>query len=499
MEPFQLSPSLDENLRLVKERFSGDKALHQRILILPFEPPVPAALLYLDGLTNIEQINRFVVEPLLQGELAEIGTEKRMQQLLGKIIVHGQAKCETQSSSLILSLLSGDTLLLVDGETDALVMEAASPLTRPIQEPDADRLVRGPREGFTESLSINLALLRKRIKQPELKFRYMEIGERTHTKVCISYLEDVVSEKILQEVFRRLEAIEIDGILDSGYLQELIKDAPLSPFETIGYSERPDAIAGKLLEGRIAIFVDGSPAVLTVPHLFVEYFQVSGDYYANYFTASFNRFLRFLGGLLSISVPAIYVALVTYNQEMIPTPLLLSISASRMGIPFPTVLEAVLMIVIFEILREAGKRIPAPIGQTVSIVGALVLGQAAVNARIVSAPMVIVVALTGISGLLTVRLQGPVFLFRFLFLGLGAFMGLYGYLFGLIGLLLHLMSIRSFGVIYMEPLHSIGPESIGDTIIRAPWWDMTVRMKRIAYRNRIRQNPGKGGSRHGPH
>ncbi|WP_058304057.1 spore germination protein [Gorillibacterium timonense] len=498
MEAFRLSQSLDDNIQMIQDRFQGDEALKTRRIPLPFSTPIAGALFYIEGLTNEDQVNRFIVQPILLGTLKE-GAENngRLTSLIDRLIISGSVERTAEPERIMLALFTGDSLLLAEGEAEVLIIGTAKPETRSVQEPESEKLVRGPREGFTEVLTTNLSMIRKRIKQPELKFQYREMGKRTRTRVCIAYIEDIVSDKILQEVNKRLDDIDIDGILDSGYIQEMIKDYPSSPFETIGYSERPDVIAGKLLEGRIAIFVDGSPAVLSVPFLFVEYFQVSGDYYSNYFTSSFNRLLRFMGALLSISIPAVYVALVTFNQEMIPTQLLLSISSSRSGIPFPTVLEAIMMIVIFEILLEAGTRIPAPIGQAVSIVGALVLGQAAVNARIVSAPMVIVVGLTGITGLLTIRLQGATLILRFLLLGCGSFLGLYGYLMGLIGLLIHLMSIKTFGVNYMYPLSTIQPDMVKDTLLRAPWWDMTVRSKRIAVKNHIRQAVRSGGKPHG--
>ena len=247
-------------------------------------------------------------------------------------------------------------------------------------------------------------------------------------------------------------------------------------------------MAAKLLEGRIAVIVDGTPLVLTVPFLFVEYFQANEDYYVNFYFASVNRFLRILGFILTTTLPAFYSALVTFHQEMIPTPLLLSIASARRGVPLPTALELFLLLVIFESLREAGSRVPTGIGQTLSIVGALVLGQAAVEAKIVSAPVVIVVALTAINNLMMPRITSTFVIMRIVFLLLASIWGLYGLIFGIIGFLLHLCELRSFGIPYMLHLTSFEPDDFKDTLIRLPWRYMKLRPKLITENNRVRQS-----------
>lgn len=289
------------------------------------------------------------------------------------------------------------------------------------------------------------------------------------------------------ELDNRLDKIDIDAILDSGYIQQLIQDSPLSIFKTIGNTERPDVVAAKLLEGRIAVVVDGSPDVLTLPFLFMEYFQEADDYYLSYIFASINRFLRGLGVFFSTSIPAIYAAIITFHQEMIPSPMLLSISSSRQGVPFPTIVEMLILLFAFEVIREAGMRLPSPMSQSVSIVGAIIMGQAAVEARVFSAPMVIVVSVTGITGLLTLKLKGATIVIRLILLMLSGFMGLYGYTFGVSGFFIYMFSLRSFGVPYMLEYGSINSVDLKDTFIRAPWWYMTFRPKQIAAKNIIRE------------
>jgi len=273
-------------------------------------------------------------------------------------------------------------------------------------------------------------------------------------------------------------------------IAELISDSAISPFKSVGSTERPDVVAAKMLEGRIAIIVDGTPVAITAPHIFIEYFQVNEDYYINYYFSSINRVLRILCFILSISLPAVYISLTTFHQEMIPTPLIRSISAARQGVPFPTVVEVMLLLITFEILREAGTRMPTAIGNALSIVGALVLGQSAVEARLVSAPVVIIVAFTAIAGLALQRMSGAIIISRVIFIIFSSIIGLYGYIFGILGLLIHLFSLRSFGVPYMLTLMNLDPQDIKDTVIRSPLIYMKYRPKFIAPNNRVRNTTG---------
>ena len=325
-------------------------------------------------------------------------------------------------------------------------------------------------------MNLNLTLLRRRIINPKLKFKFMKIGKQTKTQICVCYIDGIAQEPILEELMKRLNNIDIDGILDSGYIEEMIKDAPYSPFRTIINTERPDVVAGKLLEGRFAVMCDGSPIVLTLPSIFVEVFQSNEDYYDNFLYSSFVRMLRWLCFFISTSTSAIYVALVTFHQELIPTPLLISIYSARKGTPFPSIVEAMAMMIIFEILKEAGLRMPKQVGGAISIVGALVLGDAAVSARLVSAPIVIITAITGIASIMLPQVLGLVEI-RIIFLLLSSFLGLYGYIFGVMGLVLHMMSIRSFGIPYMLNVPSFSTQDIKDTAMRAPWWNMYLRPK----------------------
>ena len=233
-------------------------------------------------------------------------------------------------------------------------------------------MVRGPKDGFTENIEVNTSLIRRRIKSPELRLELFTIGTQTKTKILISYLEGVAKEEIINEVRKRLGRIKIDGVLESGYIEELIEDNPLSPFPQLEHTERPDKVAGAILEGRVAILVDTSPHVLIAPTIFFQFIQSPEDYYERYLIATLTRFIRILAYLNSVTLPALYIAFTSYHQEMIPTTLALSIAASREGVPFPSIGEAFIMEGTFEILREAGLRLPKQAGQAVSIVGGIV-------------------------------------------------------------------------------------------------------------------------------
>jgi spore germination protein KA len=488
IESKKLFKNLDANIKLLKDIFNNDNTIVTRSFICPWAKNTSLCILYVDGMVNSSILNDNVIRAVL--EYIPHDEEKNnasVDVLFNKVLQANKVTRQTEIEQITKNIIIGETILLVEGSDEAIVISTMGWQTRAIAEPESERVVRGPREGFIESMIVNLSLIRRKLQTTDLKFQYKEIGKYSKTKICVCYLESIASQKILKELLKRLDEIEIDGILESGYIQEMIKDSPLSPFKTLGDTERPDVIAARLLEGRIALVVDGSPMVLTLPFIFMEYFQANEDYYNNYIFGSINRILRVLGGFLTISVPSIYVAITTFQQEMIPTPLLLSISTARRGVPFPTIVEALGMVLTFEILREAGTRLPSPVGQAVSIVGALVLGQAAVEARLVSAPMIIVAALTGITSLLIPKLAGPTIITRFFLLFSAAFLGLYGYIFGIIYLFIHLFGIRSFGVPYMLNVGYFSPQDIKDTAIRAPWWYMNIRPKIISAKNLMRK------------
>ncbi len=487
-----LAKSLEQSISLFEEIFSGDELLVKRRFQNKYLTEAKCCVLYIEGMVSSEIINENIIQPVLKNNLTEeINKKNLLEELQYKVIVSNDVKITEDVNKIVRSIIYGDTVFLLEGYDKALIIDSKGWKSRSVSEPESAKVIRGPREGFTESIIVNLSLVRRRIISPELKYKFLEIGERTRTKTCICYIEGLAQESILNELEQRLEKIKIDAILDSGYIQELIKDEPFSPFETVGASERPDVIASKLLEGRIALFVDGSPFVLTVPFVLAETTQANEDYYNNYIFSSINRLFRTFSTILAISIPALFLAITTYHQEMIPTHLLLSIAASREGVPIPTVLSLIIMLLIFDLLREASIRMPSTIGQTVNIVGTLVLGEAAVEAKLVSAPVVIVTALTGILTLVNKNLAGPMVILRYIYIIAASILGIYGFILGFITLIIHLSCIRSFGVPYMLNVTTVKNHNAQDVWIRAPWWTMTLRPKIIGARNLIRKSGGK--------
>lgn len=476
LENASLSKSLTDNIKLIKDIFRNDSTLMIRNLETSSEPVLKYCLMFSDGMVNNKLINEDIIRPLLTYQPQQ--KEPDLMDLIAKrITLSNTVEKTTEMEKIIQAIIYGDSVLFADGYSEVLILNTKGWSIRSISEPENEKILKGPREGFTEGLLTNLSMLRRRIRTPDLKMEYQTFGRRTKTQACICYVEGVVNPDVLAELKKRLKNVSIDGILDVNYISELIKDSPYSPVKTIGSTERADIVAAKLLEGRVALFLDGTPVVLTMPHLFIEYFQSDEDYYINYYYGSFNRFLRILAFIFAISVPSVYVSLVTFHQEILPTSLIMSISAARQGVPFPTVVEAFLMLVVFEMLRESGARMPGTMGTALSIVGALVIGQAAVQAKIVSAPMIIIVAFTGISGLMVPRIKGLGIPLRFALLGISSILGLYGFMFGMLALAIHLYSITSFGIPILASTHSNGPQDRKDILMRTSWLNMKSRPK----------------------
>ena len=486
-----LSVSAEENISYFKKLFGEDDTLIIRYFENVKDPEVKGYILFINGMVNREEIFRSILEPVIQNPALhmEAGLLKTLQD---SVISAGDIEKTGQINKIMNSLLNGNTIFILNAFNEAFVINTKGFQMRSITEPEGERVLRGPREGFIEPLLVNLTLLRRKLETADLKYEFMKIGRYSQTKLCICYISGVANPQIVKELKQRLKKIDIDGIVASGYIVELIKDEPYSPFKTMGSTERPDVVAAKLLEGRVAVVVDGTPVVITLPFLFIEHFQANEDYYINFYFSTINRLLRIIAFMITVSVPGVYVALLTFHQEMIPTPLLLSISSARQGVPLPTIVEILILLFVFEILREAGIRMSNSIGQALSIVGALVLGQASVDAKLVSAPVVIVVALSGITGLITPRIKGAAITFRLLLLLLSAYMGLYGFIFGVSGILIHLCQIRTFGIPYLIDLASMDLKEFKDTAIRAPLWFMN---KRPLFMSNNRTRQGNTGRR----
>ncbi len=466
------SSDLLTNEQVLKDTFHNCSDLVIRPIYVTGRPKI--LLIYLDGLTDTKTLENVLLKPMLFEGLPNGLSDIRTigQVIEEQLIAITPIKTVSQINELVNGVLKADVGILIDGQTDALLASLAGFEKRSVEEPATEITIRGPRDGFTESLRTNTTLLRRRIRSTRLKLEPLSLGELSQTDVEIAYIEGIARDSLLEEVRKRLSRIKIDAILESEYIEEFIEDMPYSPFPQIQNTERPDIVIANLLEGKVAIIVDNTPFALIVPMTFWDGMQAVEDYYERPIYTSFIRFVRYVLFNMALFLPSIYVALTTYHPKLIPTKLLISVAAAREGVPFPTIIEALIMEFVFEGLREAGIRLPKAVGSAVSIVGALVVGQAAVQAGIVSAPTVIVVATTGIASFAIPRynLGTALRLIRFAMLILAGIFGFYGITLGFITMTIHLVTLRSFGIPYFTPVAPQIPRDLKDVLIRSPRW-----------------------------
>lgn len=493
----KLHSDLKLNLDGIRTGAGGSDDLIIRELRIGPDHSVLIAVLYIDGLTEEKSIHQFILEPLMHHGTSEGEPEgwPLLDRLKNSVLTVGQLQEVDGQDAVLDALMNGYVIILADGLPRGIQISMAGWEQRAVTEPVNQAVIRGPKEAFTENIRVNTALIRRIIKTPKLLLKSQRIGRVTHTNVSIMYIEGIASEIALKEVTERLARIDTDSILESGYIEEFIQDETYTLFPTVQNTERPDTVAASLLEGRIAILIDGTPHVLIVPALFVQFFQSAEDYYQRADISTLLRMLRFLSLFIAVLVPALYIAVSTFHQEMLPTPLLISLGAQREGVPFPTFVEAMLMEATYEILREAGVRMPRAVGQAVSIVGTLVIGQAAVEAGIISAAMIIIVSITAISSYVIPEfgMSIAVRIIRFLFMGLAAAFGMFGIFLGIAALILHLSSLSSFGVPYMAPVGPVVRSDLKDVIVRVPRPSMTKRPGIFTKLNPIRSRQPSAG------
>ncbi|GGD57055.1 spore germination protein [Paenibacillus nasutitermitis] len=431
------------------------------------------AILYYRGMVDQKTIQEDILNGLFSLEAADAAVLRRQVFDLKQLPV-ADMKITANRSEGIMAILNGHVLLLIDGDQRMADFPVCSFQKRAIEEAPNESVLRGPRESFIESLEVNLTLIRRKIKTRKFKTESMLIGTETQTEVVIAYVQGTCKQELVDEVKKRLSSIQIDSILGNTYLEEFIEDSPYSPFPQLQYTERPDVVVASVLEGRVAIIVDGTPIVLLAPVTLFMLLQAAEDYYQRYVAASWIRWIRFIFLFLSLLLPSTYIAITTFHTEMIPERLLISIAASREVVPFPALIEALIMEIAFEALREAAVRIPKAIGQAVSIIGALIIGTAAVEAGIVSAFMVIIVSLTGIASFIVPHfdLGLALRLLRFPIMILAGVFGLFGIACGMLLIYLHLINLNSFGTPYLTPVAPLNVSDLKDTLWRAPRWFM---------------------------
>lgn len=438
------------------------------------ESSYEAAIMYIDGLVDQDMLQDFILKNLQidarQAVKSGQDPEKLLDEIFQRLVSVTEISKEKSMDKVSLAILYGDSAFFLEGCTTVLIIGSKGYKTRSIEEPVTEAVIRGPREGFIENIRTNTMLIRRQIRDPNLRFKTHFIGRRAKKILVVAYLDGIVNKDLLKEVNRRLSSIDTDDVTESGIVEQWIEDSFLSPFPQVQHTERPDRVCAGIISGKIAILLDGTPFVLIVPYTFADTMQSPEDYYERWIIGSLIRVLRYIAAFIAVFLPSLYVALVSYHQGMIPSKLAFSIAATREGVPFPAFIEAMIMAITMELLREAGIRLPKPIGQTIGIVGGLVIGDAAVAAGIVSPIMVIVVAVTAIASfsLPSYSVAISLRMLRFAFMVAAAVFGLYGIILMYIMLNIHIVNLKSFGVPYSAPFAPSFLRDFGDLVIRAP-------------------------------
>ncbi|MFD3449391.1 spore germination protein [Microbacteriaceae bacterium 4G12] len=483
IEDSLIDVDLSKNIAEIQKLFcqSPDLAIRRfRITVDGLE----AALVYLSGLTDKQSIQNHVLRPLIDS-VRDASTELPIT-LAQVEIVDTWTKIEN-------AILEGDSVLFINGRAIAHQLDTKGWPQREVSDPQNEISLKGSHQGFVETGIQNIAMVRRYIPNRELSIKEIVVGERGKAKVSILYLQDVASKEVLKELETRIQSITVDAIINTSELVEYIEDNPYSPFPQFLLTERPDSVATQILQGRFAIIVDHSPNALIAPVNFISFFKSTDDYSTRWLVSSFIRVLRFIAFMTALFLPSFYVATLSFNFEIIPIQLLFSIAESRSRVPFQPVMEALLMEMTLEMMRESALRLPTPIGQTVGIVGGIIIGQASVQAGIVSNIMIIVVAVTAIASfnIPNYDMGATVRLLRFpLMLGAALF-GIVGIVIGWMTLVAHLISLESLGTPYGSPLAPVRFTDLKDALIRFPLWSMKIRAKSARAIQSIRQGENR--------
>jgi len=506
----EISTSLSDNLEYMKKIYTvpinGDVVIREFKITFK-DKTVDAFIIFIDGMTNGTVINTNMLQPLMLLSNLNIKdvSEGLEEHIKNRLVPHNQLKIFRSYKDVIDQINFGGCGLFVDGIDVAYAADAKGWEHRGVERPNTEMVIRGPQEGFTEVLRANTALVRKILKDEDLIVEDIAVGKRSRTPCAILYIKDITNDSLVEEVRKRIKSIRVDYVLDSGELEQYIEESSFLPAPQIFATERPDRVAYMLAQGRVAVIVHGSPFALVMPVTGTDLVHSAEDVYIRFPYATLLRLIRILGIFMALLLPGFYVAITNYHQEMIPTDLIFAISASREKVPFPSVVEILIMEVSFELIREAGIRIPGPIGPTLGIIGALILGQAAVAANIVSPILIIIVAVTGI-GSFAVPNFSLAFAFRimrFAFIFLGAAIGFLGITTGVFVMGIALCAAKSFGVPFMAPFGPRTAGSFANQIIRAPIWKQEkrddyvnpkdIRRQAKISRGWIKRSPGKEG------
>jgi spore germination protein KA len=478
---------LELNVANVQDILGINSDFIYRQLFISNNRSIEVSVLYIDGMINSQLASDYVIKPLMQAEqFITCSSEADAIRIIDDgTVYYADVKKRLNINDVLNDMLTGSVAVIFNKHKIAFTFETKGFDKRPVGEPSAENVLKGAKDAFNETIRVNTATCRRKIKSPNLIIEETIIGTQTKTPVALCYMKNIANENLVQKVKKRLENIFVENVLTSGYLEEFIIDNS-SIFPQIQYTERPDRFCTNLLDGRVGIIIDGLPIAYIVPGTLLQFVQAPEDYSQHFIISSTIRYLRFTSMFISLLLPAFYISITTFHQEMIPTELTFSIVAAKQGVPFPMFVEVLLMLIAFELLVEAGLRLPQTIGQTVSIVGALVVGQAAVEAKLLSPATVIIIATTAITSFTMPNqdLSNALRLWRFVLAIASSIIGMYGLTMGLFVLIYQWCKIDTFGVPYLSPF--IGDEEVQlqDSLFRLPLSTMKKRPSSLNVKNK---------------
>lgn len=477
-----LTTHIETNIKLVLNAFHHSEDVKKRFFTFKGAEGVAV---FVETLVNEERLSESFLEKL---SLNQYDSNE-----IQKVISSSAISVNTNVNDIVNHMLKGYVTIFMEGQQEAISFYVSDQLGRSIEEPGNEKVIRGAHDGFVENLSSNIQLLRKRLSNSKLVVKYHAVGDETGTEVALVYLSHIANPHVVQELESRIKAISADMAFSPGFIEEFIEDQPFSPFPQLLITERPDRTKANILEGRVALLTAGSPTALILPANFFAFYQSPDDYSGRIYAGSFYRFIRLLGFFIAVFVPALYIATVSFHFEIIPADLVLQVKNSVERVPYPPIIEALLMELTIELIREAGIRLPTPIGQTIGIVGGLVIGDAVVQAGLVSNIMIIVVAITAIASFVvpSPEMNATIRMLRFPFMFAAASFGYLGISFCFILLLMHFSKLETFGSPYFAPVSPLQPSDWRDTFIRMPNWKMSKRPKAVRAQKTTRQQQNR--------
>ena len=461
-----INKNIDKNIETFNEMFSNCDDIIRREMLLGNDKKVKCFVAYIEVAVD------FVVGFLIN-KMWNMPADKIYDYIIDNGLGVSDVSELDNMTKVESALLGGNAVLFIDGYCKGIKLSCDGYPSLGVLESESEKAVRGSKEAFSDSVKANASLLRKRIRSQKLKVKEVKLGVRSNTITYIVYMEGIAKESIISEAEKRLDEFKIDGIFDTGMIEQLLEKKWYSPFPQFQTTERPDRASMAVLEGRVLILTDNSPSALILPVNYNNFIQTSDDYYSRWEIVSFNRILRYIASFLAMILPGLYLAATNYHTQLLPTTMILSFAAARTGVPFSGVVEILLMEIAFELLREAGVRLPGTMGNTIGIVGGLIIGQAAVDANIISPIVVIIVALTALCSFAIPNEEfATAFrIIKFFLIFCGSWLGLYGMALGVMAVMIHLSHIESFNIPYLMPF--VGAESndyndLKDSLIRWP-------------------------------